>query len=422
MASLTIKNIGPITEATFDLNKINVFMGPQSSGKSTIAKICSQCSWYEKNYLLTGGEYDFYSGLLKFHRMDEEYFSDKSEITYESEWTKISFKVKGILREASIMPKANASRYKNLKIEYIPAERNFAAAIPNLQKYSDSYDNIINFLTDWMSFKETLTKDKEYPSPLKSIDVTYKYDSQSKSDILTLVNKKKILLQRSSSGQQSIIPLLVVSEYMFNALYLQKKFTSPAEEKYIRELLPESMHADYDWMLKTQKFQHKSEDSSNAKLLEETKEKIWNKIGLSTDYHFSNVIIEEPEQNLFPETQKELIYHLLEKVTDKDRNHTLIITTHSPYVLYALNNCMMGGLVKDNIPKEVQNELQSKYSWINPELVSVWEIQYGKGTIRQIKNNDTGTISKHYFNGIMNDVMEEYYDLLTYLKIGNNEG
>ncbi|HAH53990.1 MAG TPA: hypothetical protein DCM02_01555, partial [Flavobacterium sp.] len=116
------------------------------------------------------------------------------------------------------------------------------------------------------------------------------------------------------------------------------------------------------------------------------------------------------------------IYHLLEKVTDKDRNHTLIITTHSPYVLYALNNCMMGGLVKDNIPKEVQNELQSKYSWINPELVSVWEIQYGKGTIRQIKNNDTGTISKHYFNGIMNDVMEEYYDLLTYLKIGNNEG
>jgi predicted ATPase len=49
MASIKIRNIGPITKADFDLNKINVFMGPQSSGKSTIAKICSQCSWYEKN-------------------------------------------------------------------------------------------------------------------------------------------------------------------------------------------------------------------------------------------------------------------------------------------------------------------------------------------------------------------------------------
>ena len=39
MAHLIIKNIGPINEEEFDLNKINIFMGPQSSGKSTIAKL-----------------------------------------------------------------------------------------------------------------------------------------------------------------------------------------------------------------------------------------------------------------------------------------------------------------------------------------------------------------------------------------------
>ena len=43
MAHLIIKNIGPINEVEFDLNKINIFMGPQSSGKSTIAKIVSYC-------------------------------------------------------------------------------------------------------------------------------------------------------------------------------------------------------------------------------------------------------------------------------------------------------------------------------------------------------------------------------------------
>ena len=48
MAHLIIKNIGPINEVEFDLNKINIFMGPQSSGKSTIAKIVSYCAWLEK--------------------------------------------------------------------------------------------------------------------------------------------------------------------------------------------------------------------------------------------------------------------------------------------------------------------------------------------------------------------------------------
>ena len=52
MAHLIIKNIGPINEVEFDLNKINIFMGPQSSGKSTIAKIVSYCAWLEKRVSL----------------------------------------------------------------------------------------------------------------------------------------------------------------------------------------------------------------------------------------------------------------------------------------------------------------------------------------------------------------------------------
>ena len=61
MTHIIIKNIGPIKEVELDLNKINVFMGPQCSGKSTIAKIISYCSWYEKNTMLeTRPQIDFY--------------------------------------------------------------------------------------------------------------------------------------------------------------------------------------------------------------------------------------------------------------------------------------------------------------------------------------------------------------------------
>ena len=92
-------------------------MGPQSSGKSTIAKICSQCSWCEKNYLLTGEEYDFfYSGLLDFHRMDKGYFSDDSEIIYESEWLTIHFK--GNTKETFIEKNKKTNQYTT-KFDYV---------------------------------------------------------------------------------------------------------------------------------------------------------------------------------------------------------------------------------------------------------------------------------------------------------------
>jgi len=198
---------------------------------------------------------------------------------------------------------------------------------------------------------------------------------------------------------------------MFTTLYTQKRNPSPAEKKHIRESLPENMKADYDWVIKTQNFQHKSNAEQDLELLENTKEKIWNKIGLSTDYASSNVIIEEPEQNLFPETQKELIYHLLNKVSEAGRNHNLTLTTHSPYILYALNNCLLGGLVKKNIPDNEQNEFQSKSSWIDPKLVSVWEIEDGK--IRGIQDKDN-IISANYFDVKMTELTDEYFQILNY--------
>lgn len=420
-ATIEIRNIGPIKNTgKFELNKVNVFMGPQSSGKSTIAKIISQCYWYEKNYLLTGDEYYFYGGLIDFHRMDENYFTDDSEIIYESQWTKIIFRGKGKKSKTVIKKKETQKDiYRNLKIEYVPSERNFAAAIPNLERYNESYDNIINFLNDWMSFKVTLTKDKKFSSPLKSIDVKYRYDAATKEDVLTLSNKGTILLQRASSGQQSITPLLVVCEYMFHELYNQKRNPSPAEKKHIQDLLPKNMKEDYNWVIDMQNFQQNGKQTKNATTIDEIKTKIWNEIGFSTDYHFSSIIIEEPEQNLFPETQKELIYHLLESMQLGNKSHSLLLTTHSPYVLYALNNCMMGDLVNNQITdkKEKEEFLSNKFlsmkSWINPQLISIWEIVSGK--IRSIQDKDN-IISENYFDINMTDLTDEYYQMLNYYK------
>lgn len=52
MATLCISNIGSIKEVRLELKRYNFFIDPQSSGKSTIAKIISHCLWMEKEIVV----------------------------------------------------------------------------------------------------------------------------------------------------------------------------------------------------------------------------------------------------------------------------------------------------------------------------------------------------------------------------------
>lgn len=74
---------------------------------------------------------------------------------------------------------------------------------------------------------------------------------------------------------------------------------------------------------------------------------------------------------------------------------------------------MIGGLVKDKMPVDEQEDLESKESWINPDLVSVWQLEDGE--LHSIKDDETKVIGTHSFNKIMNGVMGEYFEMLGYL-------
>ena len=79
---LVIRNIGPIKDVDINLNRVNVFIGPQSSGKSTIAKVISTCSWVEKKVATTMDENvvvnaDAFIALMsEFHKMSK-YFNKR---------------------------------------------------------------------------------------------------------------------------------------------------------------------------------------------------------------------------------------------------------------------------------------------------------------------------------------------------------
>ena len=73
---LSVKNFGPIKAANLELTRVNVFVGPQSSGKSTILKIASFCNWLEKQIQLSQNPLEWATpqtvkdNLLTFHRLE----------------------------------------------------------------------------------------------------------------------------------------------------------------------------------------------------------------------------------------------------------------------------------------------------------------------------------------------------------------
>ena len=122
MARLIIRNIGAIRNVEIELNRFNVFIGPQSSGKSTIAKIISFCLWLEKNSVLSSREGDFKAQFMAFHNIDENYFSEDSFIQYTSQCCHIE--AHGVDLDASVNITLDNDKnciFRNRKISYIPA-------------------------------------------------------------------------------------------------------------------------------------------------------------------------------------------------------------------------------------------------------------------------------------------------------------
>ena len=98
MRTLTITDVGPVTKtATIEYKRFCILIGPQSNGKSTIAKILSTCLWLEKEActslksdIIKDGE-SFKNLVEGFHRMHNYIHPDRSVIEYESPYIRIVY-------------------------------------------------------------------------------------------------------------------------------------------------------------------------------------------------------------------------------------------------------------------------------------------------------------------------------------------
>ncbi len=366
---LIIKDFGPIKYVDLDFKKINVFIGPNASGKSTLSKIITivksanlHYHFIRKDikimnvlfkslnifsYLKDISVIDFISDLYKIHKTN-----NKDEISILKD-LRINFE------EHKKLPDEFMSKLGFSKTIFIPMERAFISTISSsLMGLVNCDVNLPKYFTGFGSnFEKARTE--ILSSDIDFLNINYSY--QDNNDIITSGNSKTILSE-SASSIQSIVPLFLTIKY----------FT----DRFLR----------------------------------------------------NHLIVEEPELNLFPEAQKGLVNFLIESTSLNE--NSLTINTHSPYILMALNNLIEARNILKNIKEKgvygrdlseyeekIKEIVKSKHL-IDFDDIAVYYI-HADGTAEDIKDYENRLINAEKIDSV-SDIFADEADKLLDLKYDKN--
>lgn len=412
-----VENFGPITkgynskDGFMDITKMTVFLGTQGSGKSTIIKLISTFSYIEK--ALISGKLS--TKELTYQRLVNDFFSwhsienfvkPETLIVYVGEEYMVTFK--GDKSKPLIQRQWDGQiEYIRPKICYIPAERNICSAIPKVETLGGMLKNIYAVISDFSEASD-FWANQEISLPLKNF--RYKYNLSSKRKTVITETGVTIQLNEAASGLQSMIPLAIVNNFYSNPenAFLKRSVVPISNiqknklENHIFNTLSQlklnsifpvlwnlEKEPDYSFIKTVVMCLGYVEPKSAIAKSKAIKNEEYKKhsVFLKNIIHETVKscllsIIEEPEQNLFPNSQKLVLEGLVEN-SNYNNNNKIILTTHSPYILGSINNCLYAGYLKKR-KRKIPKSFEKKY--IYPENVSAYYISDGK--VRSAVNKD----------------------------------
>ena len=358
--SIQIKNFVGIQLIDIEIKQLNIFIGPQGSGKSITVKLIYFCknilndlttSILEKKDLKTfkkeqianfikffpkeswcNGEFNIEYQLNNIKIILSKDKSDKFKLDFSDELKKIINKTRvyfeKLLKEensrepehdiflqyerkekvksyfSALICNTEDERYELGNQIFIPAGRSFFANLQaNIFSFLSANQNLDPFLIEFGSiyerFKDISTRNLNHKQNLSkqnlSLDKIIKdilnssYLREKNKDFLLHDDKRKVNLSNASSGQQEILPLIVMLKLVLNETI-----------------------------------------------------SLGNRAAL---------YIEEPEAHLFPTAQFNVV-KLLARLCNLKNSYQIFITTHSPYLLSSFNNLFFAGsIIKNNSRK-----------------------------------------------------------------------
>lgn len=369
---LHIKNFGPIKEINLVLRKVNVLIGDQGTGKSTVAKVLSMIRNFAElevfNLQNVKIQSDLKSQFLAYLQLFEmaSYLRKDSEIKYidEHRMLEVSYANQQLGKTSVRRGTGVVSAFN-----YITAERVFVSTLADaffgLNEFGTKLPTLFNrFGNKYASARKVETK-RNYGNVIGA-----DFEHANGVDMVVMSDGQRILLNDGSTGLQGTIPMLVVFDSIVNGI---------------------------------DKFSQKEEFTHNL------------------------LVVEEPELNLFPFTQKKVVDYIIERNFDTPKNVTvssmeidnvsktsdfksrvfknqLFVTTHSPYVLTSLNNLIYAYQIGAEHGEEV-NKIVPKERWLNPKDVSCYFLE---GGVEKSIIDDDGLIEASYIDAVSNDLNNDY--------------
>lgn len=411
MSRIRIRNFGPIkgglkeNEGWIDISKVTVFIGNQGSGKSTVAKLISTFIWVEKA-LIRGDIHTLLSNedfleLLSYHRL-ENYMESNSIIEYEGDTYHIKLTSDKISNKQFIESNRINTNSVNLpKIMYVPAERNFLSSIENINKVSNLISGSLQSYSVEFRNAQLFHKGKSVKLPINNTKVVY--DGETDENFLEW-GDKRLKLSEASSGFHSIVPLYWVTKYLAD-------FANQEEKKLLLLLSPH------------QTVRRNNElKSLNSSVLDEKELRLQEK-EINDKYvckYFVN-IVEEPEQNLFPSSQHQMLNSLLEFNNDNHRNK-LIMTTHSPYLINFLTLAVKAQSIYeimerkkyklDSLEYDQMKEIIPTYSTIQSNDLVIYELDEKDGSIKKLETFNGLPSDENELNEMLGESNEQFAKLL----------
>lgn len=425
MKHLIIRNFGPVQSADLDMRRVNLIIGPQSSGKSSILKIACYCTWVEKRIALEQSSERFSvkgffeKKLVSFHKL-EGFMQEDSFISYESDTMKFSFCKRD---EVFNFEWKDRWGYHKSKISYIPAERNIVAAIPNWFEVNLEDNNIRNFMADWEVARKNFTNGNKLD--VLNLGVQYFYESSSKVDKVQIAPGKTLSFTNTSSGLQSLIPLYVLLQYLTDGIYNENDRKDSVADDTMNQVLLQTIYKTLfeENQKKSQKTHLDNRRYKGSITLLNIDGTLWPFASREdgneclriyenfTHVSQTTVFLEEPEENLFPLTQRDLVNSLVDKING-EHPHSLFVTTHSPYIMASFNNLIQAGdaLAEDATKKESLEAILPSRLALNFKEVSAYALK--DGNTHLIMDDEMQLISPSELDAVSDEISIQFGKLL----------
>lgn len=396
---LIIRNFGPVKEAKIELKPYLILIGGQGTGKSTIAKLLS--IFQEKLWYLSVLSQEKDACLESFKKCGiHRYFTKDTYLEYRKDDLYLVFDEKFTI---SYQGKTDPEELQPLL---------FSLLTENLKKFAGVVKSDLQELT------HTLQKsDKQEEVQLKDYVKDYLAQQYRASIIQSTFSNTGDLLYIPAERNLAASFSGNLASVMVSGIPLQDKLLNFIS--YFEKARAEHPVYDVPFLQLTYVYS-KDEEGIRIPGVEKPLPLTECSSGIQAllpmlmvlDYCIDNgifkgYVIEEPEQNLFPDNQLAALRYIVSK--NNCHQSSCVITTHSPYLLSGINLSLMAGRIaqNDTFQKKVNQLLPSDYH-LTPGSVAAYSLGDADNYCKDIINSQTGTIDQNYLDTASSIIGQEF--------------